>query len=269
MGLLQNLWGRFRKPRVHSRRQRRLFLEPLESRQLLVASLTVSKTDFPDPIDAGSSTPLSYNITITNDGPDDATNVDFSDPLPVNTGFSSFFQGQGNFVFDPLPNPGDSGTIHGTVATMLVGETAQFTLLVNVKSNAPEGILTNTVTVTADNGVASGDLTEDTTITTKANLHVEKTATPASVSPGDKITYSISITDAGPSDARFLLMADDVPTKTTFFSAQQVSGPLLTLITPTQGSTGTVTASATSLPALAQPAIIEIVVQVDAGATGT
>ena len=45
MSLVGNLWKRFRSSPAQVKRARRLFMEPLEDRNLLAAQLTVTKTD--------------------------------------------------------------------------------------------------------------------------------------------------------------------------------------------------------------------------------
>src|SRR5437773_466090 len=94
MGLIANFWKLLRTSPARVKRARRLFLEPLEGRQLL-SMLVVTKTD---PYSSqtpqqsytpGSSTPLVYTLTFFNDptqGTDgDATGILFRDPIPAHT----------------------------------------------------------------------------------------------------------------------------------------------------------------------------------------
>src|SRR5437016_5914583 len=96
MGLIANFWKRLRTSPARVKRARRLFLEPLEGRQLL-SMLVVTKTD---PYSSqtpqqsytpGSSTPLVYTLTFFNDptlnptNPADETGILFRDPIPAHT----------------------------------------------------------------------------------------------------------------------------------------------------------------------------------------
>ena len=51
------------------------------------ADLSVTKTDSPDPVAAGSN--ITYTIVIDNDGPDTATSVVLTEATPANTTFVS------------------------------------------------------------------------------------------------------------------------------------------------------------------------------------
>ena len=54
---------------------------------LISTDLRIEKTDLTDPVNAGSQ--LTYQITVTNDGPDDAAGVVVVDPLPTGVTFVS------------------------------------------------------------------------------------------------------------------------------------------------------------------------------------
>ena len=90
------LFRKSRKPRRDSRmaagRRRRLLLEQLEGRQMLVADLAVTKVDSPDPVVPGNI--LSYVITLTNQGnaDQDATMVELEDVIPANTTYDNFIE---------------------------------------------------------------------------------------------------------------------------------------------------------------------------------
>src|SRR5262249_28884759 len=56
--------------------------------------LAISQTDAPDPATVGQ--PLTYTITITNNGPDPATSVVMTDTLPAGATFVSATASQGN-----------------------------------------------------------------------------------------------------------------------------------------------------------------------------
>src|SRR5581483_1054064 len=86
MAWLGNLFHR-RSPRHAAKHARRLFLEPLEARQLMAVDLHVTKSDQQNgaPFIAGNGTPYSYLITVSNNGTEDATNLNVVDAIPPHT----------------------------------------------------------------------------------------------------------------------------------------------------------------------------------------
>lgn len=100
-----------------------------------------------------------------------------------------------------------------------------------------------------------------------SGVAIEKTALPASVHPGDTVTYQITIQNCGTKcQAGNLLVQDPIPAGTTFVSAQQLGGPsfVLALPQPGDGPPAAFVASlnGTELAAL-QIATFEVVVRVD------
>jgi uncharacterized repeat protein (TIGR01451 family) len=202
------------------------------------ADLQLSKTDSPDPVVAGTN--LTYQITVTNSGPSIAANASWSDTLPAGTTFVSLSTtGSWSCI---TPAVGATGTVSCTNTSF--GVTADFfTLVVNVDANVATGtVLSNTATVSSSttdpNGANDGD-TETTTVTTSADLLLSKTDTPDPVEPGNNLTYQITITNAGPSNAASASWSDTLPAGTTFVSLSTTGGWSCT--TPAVGATGTVT----------------------------
>jgi uncharacterized repeat protein (TIGR01451 family) len=76
-----------------------------------------------------------------------------------------------------------------------------------------------------------------------ADLGVTKADSPDPVVAGDDLTYSLTLTNAGPDAAAAVILSDNLPAGTTFVSAIQNSGPAFTLTTPAVGGTGNVTAT--------------------------
>jgi uncharacterized repeat protein (TIGR01451 family) len=113
---------------------------------------------------------------------------------------------------------------------------------VNVDSDtADAATITNTADVTSattDTNTANNSDTETTTVQTRADLSITKTDSPDPVAAGANITYTVDLTNNGPSDAQNVDVTDAVPSNTTFVSATAPAG--WTSTTPPVGGTGNV-----------------------------
>ena len=103
----------------------------------LSADLSVTKTDSPDPVTEGNL--LTYTLTVSNAGPDDATNVVLTDTLPGSVTFVSATPSQG------APCTGTT-TITCNLGAISNGNNA--TVQIVVIPNTP-GSITNNATATA------------------------------------------------------------------------------------------------------------------------
>jgi uncharacterized repeat protein (TIGR01451 family) len=233
------------------------------------ADLSVTKTDSADPVNAGGN--ITYTITLANTGPSDAQTVSLADAIPAGTTFVSASQTSGPTFTLSSPAVGGTGTFTATADTLSTGATAVFQLVVRVNASTPQGTtITNTATATtttADSNAANNSDVETTAVNAAANLQVTKTDSADPVNPGENLTYTITVSNLGSSDAQTVALTDVIPANTTFVSASQTSGPAFTLATPAVGGTGTFTATATAPTfAAGATATFALVVQVDSTA---
>ena len=105
----------------------------------------------------------------------------------------------------------------------------------------------NVSTITSDINLANNTSRIITLVATQADLSVVKTTTAGSVPAGGTIAYTITVANAGPSDAQTVLLSDLVPVNTTFVSATQTSGLAFGLSTPAVGGTGTISGTVSTL----------------------
>jgi uncharacterized repeat protein (TIGR01451 family) len=107
------------------------------------ADLAISQSAAPNPVVSGNH--LTYTLTVTNNGPHDATGVTVSDPLPSSLHFNGVSSSQGSC--------GRSTTApkDGTVSCSLGGlaREASATVTISVTTTKP-GTLSNTATVSAN-----------------------------------------------------------------------------------------------------------------------
>ena len=210
---------------------------------LPIADLVVTKTSPPS---AAVGSNLTYTVSVTNNGPNGAQNVTLTDALPTGTSFVSQSQTGGTDLF----TLGRSGnTIANTIANLPAGATATFQFVTNVAANLPDAsVLSNTASVSAasrDPNSSNNSSTATTSVFASADLVVTKTSPPA-VAAGTDLTYTVSLTNNGPSDARTVTLTDTLPNGTSFVSQSQTGGAdLFTL-----GRTGnTITNTIANLPA--------------------
>ncbi|MDW8031028.1 MAG: right-handed parallel beta-helix repeat-containing protein, partial [Candidatus Bipolaricaulota bacterium] len=108
-------------------------------RELAVADLRVEKAADPDPVLVGND--LTYTITVTNLGPDTATNVILTDTLPSSVTFVSATPSQGSC------NPPVGNVITCNLGNINANNTVTITVV--VRPTEP-GTITNIVTVSGD-----------------------------------------------------------------------------------------------------------------------
>jgi uncharacterized repeat protein (TIGR01451 family) len=155
--------------------------------------------------------------------------------------------------------PLDTST--GTVAAV-PGQPGHFTVS-GTHTYASAGGDTIKVTI-RDNGPTGGTFTatSPTTVVPFASsvfLAVQEFG-PSRATAGGTLTYTVTVTNYGPSDAQNVVLTDLLPTGTTFLCAKQTAGPPFTLITPPVGGIGKVIADPPGLGPR-QSAVFRIKVQ--------
>ena len=98
-----------------------------------------------------------------------------------------------------------------------------FTLTVAIDA-ASTGSLSNTATVSPPTGVSDPNATNNSatdtdTLTPQADLSITKSDGTPSAVPGTNTTYTITVTNNGPSTVTGAVVSDVLPIGTTFFSA--------------------------------------------------
>ncbi len=200
------------------------------------------------PASAVAGNNISYSITVTNNGPSPATNTQLSDVLAAGNTFVSLTPNSGPSSICSTPTVGTNGTVTCTWASLANGATATFTLVVKTSSSAT-GSVSNTATVsTSTNDTNSGNNTSTATTTLSASADVSVTKTgPTTAVQNQDVSYTIIVTNNGPSDAQTVTLSDPLPATTTFVSNTQNSGPAFNCINPSVGSGGTVSCSIATL----------------------
>lgn len=194
------------------------------------ADLSVSKVATSASVIAGNQ--ITYQIEVVNNGPSHAPNVAVVDTLPaalssanwtcVATAGSSCTVSNG------------AGNINTTVSLQLGGK-ATFTLTATVAPSFA-GTLSNMVTATPPSGIedpqgGNNSATSQTPVSQSADVLITKGASPTVLKAGGDVTFTLTVTNVGPSEASNIEINDPLP-----------SGLEVKSITPSQGTcTGTTT----------------------------
>jgi len=176
-----------------------------------LADLALGKSDTPDPVLAGEL--LTYTLTVQNNGPSNALGVFLTDTLPAALAFVS-------------ASPGC--TLVGSAVTCSLGAiTAGASRIVEITASVDpgaSGALNNSAEVsaqTADPNPANNSAAAATSIETpaSADLALSKTADPDPVQVSAPLTYTLVITNQGPSVAANVILTDTLPAEVNFHHA--------------------------------------------------
>jgi uncharacterized repeat protein (TIGR01451 family) len=204
------------------------------------ADLAVTKSGSPDPVQTGSD--LTYDIIVTNLGPDTATNATLTDALPAGAVLQSVSASQGSCS--------GSGTITCVLGNLAYGDGVQVTIVVTPQN---AGTLTNTASVTADQpdpNTANNSAQVQTQVVTDpafdADLAVVMSVKPSSVKAGSKLTYTIGVSNLGPATATSVILQDVLPAGVVLDRISTARGVSCSVDTIIECSLGTLTSGAST-----------------------
>lgn len=164
-----------------------------------------------------------FTVSLTNEGPDVATNVVVADLLPTGLEFESTSLSTGNY---------DAGTGNWTIDQISVGATETLDINARVVSR---GQKTNTARVlsvdqfdptsTPGNNVDTEDDQDSVTVTPPViDLSLTKTASPERPSVGATVTFTLTAANVGPSNATGVVITDVLPGGFSFLDSQPSVG---------------------------------------------
>jgi len=227
------------------------------------ADISVTNSDSPDPVAPGGV--ITYTQSITNGGPDTATNATFTQNVPAGTTFLSLISAAGWSC--TAPAVGGTGAINCTKASMAGAESGSFTLAVTVTANS--GSIVSQVagdSDTYDPDPADNNATASTNVVAplSADLSLTKTTTSTTAPAGSTITYTLTLSNAGPDPAANVVVTDVLPASLLFVSINAPAG--FSCTTPAAGANGTITCNAATL-ANGATATFTLSVRVASGST--
>jgi uncharacterized repeat protein (TIGR01451 family) len=183
-------------------------------------------------VDAGS--PIGFTLTVFNTGSGAAHGVKLNDTLPTNPGLSWSIASQGagwagscSIASGVLSCGGANGVTvpHGTTQ-------AASTFTVHIVSGTTgatggdcptTGVVDNTGNVTTSND-GSDDASASTCVRAVVDLAITKSGSPASQIGLGNITWTMVVTNNGPSTATGVKVSDPMPAGNTFVSASSTQG---------------------------------------------
>jgi uncharacterized repeat protein (TIGR01451 family) len=190
--------------------------------------LAVFATGAPNPVTVGSN--LLYTVTLNNSAAN-AANVLLTDTLPPGVTFvnASLSNNPGGVFSAPILTNG----LVTTTATNFSSNTT-VVLLITVSPTAA-GTLTNIATVTSDTPEVDPNNTNLSAIVTTtvlapvapplfADIGVGMTGAPNPVLVSNQLTYTLSVTNFGPTNAPAVVLTDSFPANVSFFSATVSQG---------------------------------------------
>jgi uncharacterized repeat protein (TIGR01451 family) len=172
------------------------------------ADLAITKTDGVTAATPGGS--VTYTITASNAGPSNAAGATVADTFPASLTCTWTCVGAGGGTC----TASGSGNINDTVNLPSGGSvthTASCTI-----SAAATGSLSNTATVSAPGGVTdpnpgNNSATDTDALGASADLSITKTDGVTAATAGSSVTYTITASNAGPSNATGATVADTFP----------------------------------------------------------
>lgn len=190
------------------------------------SDMRVTMSHSPESVTLGTGQNVSYSLAVTNTGPSTATNVTLTDALDPSFTFVSA-------TVSP-PSQGScsmaAGTITCNLNTMASGVGASIAIQV-LPTSASAGIA-NTANLTADQpdpNPANNSATNLFTVrAANSDMRVTMTHFPDPVTVGSNLSYSINVSNSGPSTATGVTLTDPLPPGMALVSA--------TVSPPSQGS---------------------------------
>jgi uncharacterized repeat protein (TIGR01451 family) len=232
--------------------------DPVAVNQLV--DLAIVKSHSGTPV-AGN--PLTFLLQVSNGGPsDELGTVTVTDEIPAGM---SYVGAEGTGWDCEVAGPIDSEVVTCTRDGLAVGDAPAIELVVEIDPDAGPATLTNTATVggpTDDSDPDNNSSSDPVEIGDVADVSIVKTADPTTVVAGTTVTYTLTVTNDGPSDADNVSVTDPA---VAGLDVTAVDGPdgwdcalvagavACTIPTLADQATAVITLTATVLPSVTDP----------------
>lgn len=167
------------------------------------ADLDISKRVSPDPVIAGSA--ATYVVTVTNNGPSTATAIEITDDLSIDFALDAASTGLGDCDLDV-------SRVVCIIDSLAPGTSVDVTIEGSIWADAEDEIANDAfVTSAVTDPNPDNDVVELVTpIVQQADLRITKDG-PSTVVAGQRITYTATILNTGPSNAADVTFTDQLP----------------------------------------------------------
>lgn len=175
----------------------------------LSSTISIASANLVTVVAIPNSTPnvndaYTYTITVTNNGPGNATGISLTSAIPSGVTHTSSSATVGTYV---------NGTGVWTIGAIASGSSAVLTI--NTTVNADQGNILNTISSTAAAGdqtdsTTSGDLLSKTFTPTSANLITVFSVNNPTPDEGDSVIFTVKVRNAGPSNETNVKITTDV-----------------------------------------------------------
>ena len=169
---------------------------------LATADLVIVNTDNQDIYTPGTTIP--YTLTITNNGPQAATGINVSYPMPAGITVMNW---SGN-------STSGSGSINNVIATLANGATVTYNILLDVPATFVGNLTTQAnVTATTTDPVAACPRCTDTDVLAgpTADVSITVSNNQTTYAPGTVTVYTVLVTNNGPQSASNIQVSNPVP----------------------------------------------------------
>jgi uncharacterized repeat protein (TIGR01451 family) len=184
------------------------------------SDLSITRTEVSGSVDLGQQ--YTYSLTVKNNGPDTANNVILTESLPSNARYISATASNSSFVNQ------QSGIATANLGTLENGESA--TVIFALKPFAV-GSLFGTTSVKSDaldynSANNSLDIVKavNSIVSPNADLSLTQDVDKLNPNVGDKVTFTLRLTNKGPGTATSIQVLDLLPTTLDFVSATPTIG---------------------------------------------
>ena len=198
----------------------------------LPTDVSIALTDAPDPITAGGATQLVYTMSITNNGPTYAENMQAALTLPAGVTLVGATASNG-------------GTCAGATCTWAGFTAPGTTYTATVNTTVGAAVLNGTVltataaasSLTPDNNSANNTASTTTNVVTSADLSVAVAASATQVLVNVPVTFTATATNNGPSDAQNVVVSITLSPDFRYTGHTATGG---TCTTPQVGNSGVI-----------------------------